>query len=164
MGCYLYNQESFRLLYIWYTIGFMTGRHIGENNRFIYDLLSYIELKNIPGLLVLIYFEKALDSMRWSFINQVLKYFGFGKNVIQWIKIFNANFHVAILQCGQFVVKRCMQGNSVAQYSFIMCAKILAIMIKENKDIKGIFINEYHNMLMTLRLSLMVKPTPYSQL
>lgn len=85
--------------------------------------------------------------MSWSFIYQVLKYFGFGENIIQWIKILNTNFHAAILQCGhlsqQFVVQRgCRQGDPVAPYLFIMCAEILAIMIKQNKDIKGIFIND----------------------
>ena len=59
--------------------GFIKGRYIGENTRFIFDLLSYTEFKNIPGLLVLIDFEKAFDSMSWSFIYQVLKYFGFGE-------------------------------------------------------------------------------------
>ena len=33
--------------------GFIKGRYIGENTRFIYDLMHYIESKNIPGLLVL---------------------------------------------------------------------------------------------------------------
>ena len=43
--------------------GFMKGRFIGENTRFIYDLMYYVESKNIPGLLVLIDFEKAFDSI-----------------------------------------------------------------------------------------------------
>ena len=61
--------------------GFMKGRYIGENTRFIYDLMAYTEFKNIPGLLVLIDFEKAFDSISWSFIYKVLEYFGFGKKL-----------------------------------------------------------------------------------
>ena len=30
--------------------GFLKGRYIGENTRFIYDLMSYTELNNIPAL------------------------------------------------------------------------------------------------------------------
>ena len=43
----------------------MKGRYIGENTRFIYDLMAYTESKNIPGLLMLIDFEKAFDSILW---------------------------------------------------------------------------------------------------
>lgn len=43
--------------------GFIKGRYIGENTRFVYDLMSYTEIHEIPGLLVLIDFEKAFDSM-----------------------------------------------------------------------------------------------------
>ena len=46
--------------------------YIGENTRFIYDLMSYTELKNISAILVLIDFEKAFDSMSWSFLYKVL--------------------------------------------------------------------------------------------
>lgn len=46
--------------------GFMKGRYIGENTRFVYDIMAYTESEHIPGLLVLIDFEKAFDSISWS--------------------------------------------------------------------------------------------------
>ena len=39
--------------------GFIKGRYIGENTRNINDLMYYTESHNIPGLLILIDFEKA---------------------------------------------------------------------------------------------------------
>ena len=48
--------------------GFIKGRYIGKNTRFIYDLLYYTESHNIPGLLILIDFEEAFDSISWDFI------------------------------------------------------------------------------------------------
>ena len=39
--------------------GFLSGRFIGENIREIYDTLIFTEKKNIPGMLLLIDFEKA---------------------------------------------------------------------------------------------------------
>lgn len=48
--------------------GFMKGRYIGENTRFIFDLMAYTESLKIPGLLVLIDFDKAFDSISWEFI------------------------------------------------------------------------------------------------
>ena len=102
--------------------------------------MSYTERHHIPGLLVFIDFEKAFDSMSWSFIYKVLKYFGFGEYFIQWIRILNRNFRASVLQSGflseQFDIQRgCRQGDPIAPYLFILCAEILAILIKQNKDL-----------------------------
>ena len=126
--------------------GFLKGRYIGENTRFTYDLMDYTDNENIPGLLVLIDFEKAFDSMSWSFIYKVLQFFGFGNTIIDWVKILNNDFKAAVLQCGflseQFNIQGgCRQGDPIAPYLFIICAEILAILIKQNHDIGGIIIN-----------------------
>ena len=43
--------------------GFLQGRFIGESTRLIYDLIKYTEDNKIDGLLMLIDFEKAFDSI-----------------------------------------------------------------------------------------------------
>ena len=48
--------------------GFLTGRYIGENAHLVYDILHKTEKNKIPGLLMLIDFEKAFDSVSWSFL------------------------------------------------------------------------------------------------
>ena len=48
--------------------GFMKGRYTGENIRLLYDVLLYTETEKIPGLLLMVDFEKAFDSVSWSFI------------------------------------------------------------------------------------------------
>lgn len=131
--------------------GFMKDRYIGENTRFVYDLMAYTESEHIPGLLVLIDFEKAFDSISWSFIYKVLNYFGFGKNYIDWIKILNTKFKASALQCGHLseqinIQRDCRQGDPIAPYLFLLCAEILSILIKQNNNIKGIFVNnKEHN-------------------
>ena len=47
--------------------GFIEGRFIGENTRLVYDLLQFTDEKYIPGLLLLIDFEKAFDSVSLTF-------------------------------------------------------------------------------------------------
>ena len=69
--------------------GFMTGRYIGENIRIIYDLLYYTEKENVPVLLLLVDFEKAFDSVSWSFINKVLDFYNLGSSFKKWINLFN---------------------------------------------------------------------------
>ena len=68
--------------------GFLTGRYIGENIRMLYDVLSYTEIHNLPGMVMLIDFEKAFDSISWSFIRKTLEFFEFGPDIIKWIDIF----------------------------------------------------------------------------
>lgn len=61
--------------------GFLKDRYIGENTRIIYDMLHLAEENNVPGLLLLIDFEKAFDSLSWSFIQKTLTYFNFGESI-----------------------------------------------------------------------------------
>ncbi len=68
--------------------GFISGRYIGENTRLIYDLMNYTEICNIPGVLAMIDFEKAFDSVSWKFIHKVLSYFNFGPSISNWVKLF----------------------------------------------------------------------------
>ena len=110
--------------------GFISGRYIGDNTRIVYDLMQFVDEKNIPGLLLLIDFETAYDSLSWSFMKNVLKSFNLAPSIIKWISIFYNKTQVAI-----------NQGDPISQYLFILCAEILAIIIKNNKKIKGIKIN-----------------------
>ena len=126
--------------------GFISGRYIGENTRLVYDLMQLVDDKNIPGLLLLIDFEKAFDSLSWSFMRKVLSSFNFGPSIIQWISTFYKNTQVAINQGGNlssfFNTERgCKQGDPISPYIFILCAEILALKIKQNEKIKGIEIN-----------------------
>lgn len=50
--------------------GFMSYKYIGENTRLIYDKMQYTEDEEIPGLLLLIDFKKAFDTLSWNFIQQ----------------------------------------------------------------------------------------------
>ena len=63
--------------------GFIQGRNISECTREIYDYIYEYEEKNIPGLILLIDFEKAFDSIAWDFVHLVLDKFGFAENLIK---------------------------------------------------------------------------------
>ena len=62
--------------------------------------MHFTELHNIPGLLILIDFEKAYDSISWKFLYNVLSFLGFTNNFISWIKLFNTDIKTAVLQNG----------------------------------------------------------------
>ena len=123
--------------------GFLKGRFIGENTRLIYDMLQYTEENDIPGLLILIDFEKAFDSLSWSFIHKALRFLNFGKSIRKWIEVFYTNITSSVIQNGHlssfFEISRgCRQGDPLSPYIFIICAEFLANKIRQNKNIKGI--------------------------
>jgi hypothetical protein len=41
---------------------------MGENTRLLYDLMYYLEENDLDGLLLLMDFEKAFDSIEWEFL------------------------------------------------------------------------------------------------
>lgn len=64
---------------------------MASNIRLLYDLLFYTEKNNIPGLLLLIDFAAAFDSVSWDFMFKVLKFFHFGPSIRRWVKLFYTN-------------------------------------------------------------------------
>ena len=127
--------------------GLIPGRFIGENTRLIYDLLHYTEENDIPGILLLIDFEKAFDTISWIFIEQVLDFFNFGNSIKHWVKTFFTNTKSAITQnnflSDFFTIERgCRQGDPLSPYIFLLCAEILGILLRKNENIKGITIED----------------------
>lgn len=127
--------------------GFMKGRFIGENTRMLYDILKYTQDKKIPGLLLLIDFEKAFDSVAWVFVYKTLKFFNFGPNIISLIKLLNEDVKLCVIQRGFFseffnIRRGCRQGDPVSPYIFVMCAEILSILFKKDENITGIKIGK----------------------
>ena len=123
--------------------GFLKGRFIGENIRLIDGLINHTAARNIPGLLMFLDFEKAFDTVEWSFIWKTLSSFNFGTSLINWIKLCYRNIESCVLNNGwasnYFTPERGVrQGCPLSPYIFILCAEVLANKIRANKDIKGI--------------------------
>jgi hypothetical protein len=130
--------------------GFIKDRYIGDNIRLIYDVIDYLQTVNKPGLMLCLDFYKAYDSLSWNFMFKVLKAFGFGPDFCRWVQTFYKNIKSTVLVNGNVtswfhVQKGCRQGDPISSYLFVICVEILAIMIRENKDIKGIKIGKTEN-------------------
>ena len=48
--------------------GFVRKIYIGDNLRLIYDLITYLNERKLPVMLLNIVFEKAFDSVDWNFM------------------------------------------------------------------------------------------------
>ena len=72
--------------------GFLKNRHIEENTRLVYDLIQYCKKTKREGILLLIDFEKAFDSIEWSYIDKVLSQYNFGSDFRKWFRIVYTNY------------------------------------------------------------------------
>ena len=123
--------------------GFLKGRYIGENIRLIYDLMFYAEKNNIPGLLLSIDYQKAFDSVSWNFLEKALAFFNFGEDIIKWFSVLYNNATTTIFVNGQYspyfnIERGVRQGDPLSPYLYLIGAEILSIMLRKNKEIKGI--------------------------
>ncbi len=130
--------------------GFMKGRFIGENTRLLYDIMNQLENENRYGLLLLIDFEKAVDSIEWTFVEEALQSFNFGDSICKWFRLFCNDSKSCVINNGHmssfFRLERgCRQGDPLAPYLFIIGVEILAITLKQNVDVRGLIfdVNEY---------------------
>ena len=51
----------------------------------------------MPRLLLFKDFEKALNSIEWSFIEKTLRHFNFGIFLVSWVKLFYTNISSCVL-------------------------------------------------------------------
>ena len=125
--------------------GFLSGRFIGENTRLMYDIISQTEVQDKSGMVLLLDFEKAFDSVSWNYIIKVLQFFNFGEYFIHLVKIIFTNIKLCVIQHGIFseffsIGRGCRQGDPASPYIFLLCVEIMGLMIRENRNITGIYL------------------------
>ena len=121
--------------------GFVAGRYIGEVIRTTNDIIEYAKDNNVSGLILLIDFEKAYDSISFNYIIKCMKFFNFHEDMIKWVGILLHNFKAVINHCGNcsssFNIGRgCRQGDPIASYLFIFCIEILAHRLRTDTTIE----------------------------
>lgn len=123
--------------------GYIKGRYIGECTRLIYDILHETKIKKMPGLLLLVDFQKAFDSLEMTFLQRALRYFGFKSDFCKWVKLFYTDITSSVINNGymskQFNVSRGVrQGDPLSPYLFILAVECLSAAIKFHPGINGI--------------------------
>ena len=122
--------------------GYLKDRNISINIRSIFDIIDKIKRDNTSGILAFLDFEKAFDKLDWIFIQNTLKAFGFGQVFKKWINIIYTDIESCIINNGStskyFSLKSGIrQGCPISALLFILAVELLAINLRNNKDIHG---------------------------
>ena len=137
--------------------GFIKNRQMSENIRKVIEIIDYLELEDLPGLIMTIDFEKAFDKIEWKFIFKTLEYFNFGERYIRYVKLLyndssscciNNGWSSEFFHLGRGV----RQGCPLSPYLFILCAEILGNAIRNDESVRGIQIKN-DNSEVTTKLS-----------
>ena len=133
--------------------GYVQDRSILDSIRLIQDLIYHQDITQRPGILLMIDFQKAFDSLEWKFLLKALKQFNFGPNFIKWVEILYNDIRSCILNNGKpsnyFKLHRGVrQGDPLSPYLFIIALETLACAIRINNNIKGITVN-FHEFKLT---------------
>lgn len=123
--------------------GFISGRYIGQNVRLLSDIMEFSDSKKIQGILLFVDFEKAFDTLEWSFILKTLEAFNFGDNFKKWVSVLYNNAQSSIMNGGfmtnYFEISRGVwQGCPLSPSLFILAVELLALKIRQNPNCRGI--------------------------
>ena len=123
--------------------GFISGRYIGQNVRLLSDVMEFSDSKKIQGILLFVDFEKAFDTLEWSFILKTLEAFNFGDNFKKWVSVLYNNAQSSIMNGGfmtnYFEISRGVwQGCPLSPSLFILAVELLALKIRQNPNCRGI--------------------------
>jgi len=124
--------------------GYVKNRYIGFNIRQIQDVIDHSEKFNIEGAILFLDFTKAFDSLEWPFMTECLEKFGFKSSFIRWIRtMYTDIYRDVFLIMGGFqpllgFFEGYDRGCPASALIFVLAVEIMAIKLRESKQIKGI--------------------------
>ena len=116
--------------------GFVDGRQMSECTRLLYDTISDAYCtEGKKGIIMSIDFEKAFDSVSFSFIERVIEAAGFPKKMQTWVKILLNGFMSHVNHAGNLLSlielgRGARQGDPIASILFVLAIEILLIAIR----------------------------------
>ena len=125
--------------------GFVNGRYIGQNIRLLSDIMEFSESKNFQGILLFVDFEKAFDTLEWSFISKTLEVFNFGNKFKKWFTVLYNGVQSSVVNGGFMtnyfeITRGVRQGCPLSPSLFILAVELLALKIRQNKNCEGIYL------------------------
>ena len=127
--------------------GYVKGRFMSDTVRTLHDIIECSNIHKIDGLLLMVDFTKAFDSIEWPYLFNTLRQKNFGNSFITWIKLLYTNTESCVINNGTtsryFKLERGVrQGDPLSSYLFILALEVFSSSIMRNNHISGIKIND----------------------
>ncbi|XP_050227685.1 uncharacterized protein LOC126677214 [Mercurialis annua] len=141
--------------------GFIKGRSIHECHSIASEIIHLSSRRKEKILLLKLDFQKAFDSVSWSFILTVLKQMQFSNTLVDWISCLLNTSQLSVLVNGSpsdrfFMERGVRQGDPLSPMLFVIAAEGFKIMMDKAKElglIEGISIQDYHESLSLLQFA-----------
>ena len=128
--------------------GYLQNRRLSANVRFILDLIDHLNNEKEEGLLLQIDYEKCFDRIEHNSLFAAMKFFGMGEKFIKWCKILYKGSTSCITNCGEIsdpfrIGRSVKQGGPASCYFFLICAEVLALLLRDCKNISAFKIGDF---------------------
>ncbi|GJW49120.1 reverse transcriptase domain, reverse transcriptase zinc-binding domain protein [Tanacetum coccineum] len=122
---------------------FIKGRFILDGVLIGNEVVQFLKKKKEKAFLLKIDFEKAYDSINWSFIRNSMIQMGFGDRWCNWIEACFKSSRISVLvngsPTGEFSMERGIrQGDPLSPFLYLIAAEGLNVTLKEAVS-KGIY-------------------------
>ncbi|GJV80412.1 RNA-directed DNA polymerase, eukaryota [Tanacetum coccineum] len=133
---------------------FISDRQILDGPFILNEVIQWCKSKKKQSLIFKVDFEKAYDSVRWDFLDDVLKKFGFGNKWCDWIQKCLRSSRGSILINGSpteefSFFKGLKQGDPLSPFLFILIMESLHLSFQRVVDVdlfKGINLSPLVNL------------------
>ncbi|GKD53993.1 RNA-directed DNA polymerase, eukaryota, reverse transcriptase zinc-binding domain protein [Tanacetum coccineum] len=133
---------------------FVEGRQILDGPFILNEVLQWCKRKKKKSIIFKVDFEKAYDSVRWDYLDEVLRKFGFGNKWCSWIQECLISSRGSILLNGSPTeefdfFKGLKQGDPLSPFLFILIMESLHISFQRVAN-AGLFSGLKLNQMVTI--------------
>ena len=130
--------------------GYVPGRQISDNSRYLEEIIQICEQERIEGYIVTLDAKKAFDSVDHDYMESCLKAYGFPSAYVDMIKILYNDLTASVMVNGFTtdifkVLRSVKQGDALSCALFVICIDPLLRAIEKSTNVKMIQIVKFDN-------------------